>query len=571
MRRVAFVIAVMTAVVGGPAAPAVADVTVDRVECLAGAAGTLRFGTTDPVLWGDRASVSWTTSLPAACSGAFRPVVTLVHDGTGDALQPSPMTVSPAATGTWTLRLKLNTGDVKDLASAAVTVKPDPVDRLPAGQPDVTIVSDAGWQRRLFVEAVKTPGTTVHVARSVNLDLSGLAGIPVATGVHLLGTYPAGLYTRTFPTDFLTVAGDDVVIDGLRIDGRQPADPNLSANTVDAGGISINGAQNVTIAENEIFGWRAQAIGVWNTPKGTQVPKIIANFIHDNQHPIGSDGSGAGYGVVVYSGASVLVERNVFDRDRHALSGRDTSREVADVGYTLNDNLFLRPGLDRVGGGPGQVIDMHGTGCHYDCGLAGGTMILHANTITSTGSPSVLVRGTPSDGTYLDGNIFAADLDSAIPEKNRAGLHLLSGNVFGSTAFNRTRTECDFDGDGVTDTFMATGATWWHTSSRLGGRWLFDRESTLPLSAVTLTPTSSGCRATPGVTVPSIIGLNRVTAAAALGGVGLRLGSEHDWADPNCDDGQANTISGQNPGPGTVVPPGTSVNFDFAVPPRRCP
>jgi hypothetical protein len=59
------------------------------------------------------------------------------------------------------------------------------------------------------------------------------------------------------------------------------------------------------------------------------------------------------------------------------------------------------------------------------------------------------------------------------------------GNTLGVNHFNE-RKSCDFDADGVADSFMATGIGWWYTSSQLGGRWVFLRRSTTLLGSLTL-------------------------------------------------------------------------------------
>jgi len=75
---------------------------------------------------------------------------------------------------------------------------------------------------------------------------------------------------------------------------------------------------------------------------------------------------------------------------------------------------------------------------------------------------------------------------------------------------------------------------------------------------------------TVNLVVPSIVGLDRASAGGVLSGVGLALGNEHDVV--NCE--KAGTITSQNPKSGTVVAPGTAVNFNFAVRPsagHECP
>ena len=63
--------------------------------------------------------------------------------------------------------------------------------------------------------------------------------------------------------------------------------------------------------------------------------KIHGNFIHHNQHQ-GKDG----YGVAVNEGAYALIERNVFDFNRHAIKASPDPG----TGYVAKYNLVLKGG-----------------------------------------------------------------------------------------------------------------------------------------------------------------------------------------------------------------------------------
>jgi hypothetical protein len=45
---------------------------------------------------------------------------------------------------------------------------------------------------------------------------------------------------------------------------------------------------------------------------------------------------------------------------------------------------------------------------------------------------------------------------------------------------------CDFDGDGIPDRFLATGQTWWFSSNRGQGPWVYLNASTIRLNELTL-------------------------------------------------------------------------------------
>src|SRR5262249_45944819 len=106
----------------------------------------------------------------------------------------------------------------------------------------------------------------------------------------------------------------------------------------------------VEISNMEIFHWDfagvevldvhapSSALGrLWNTNVGAV--HIVNNFIHDNRN------EHIGYGVVVGQGAYALIERNVFNQNRHAIAGDSHDATARDFsGYTARDNLILPEG-----------------------------------------------------------------------------------------------------------------------------------------------------------------------------------------------------------------------------------
>ena len=70
---------------------------------------------------------------------------------------------------------------------------------------------------------------------------------------------------------------------------------------------------------------------LFNTNEGAV--HIKNNFLHHNRH-----GEGWGYGVVVGQGAYALIERNVFDENRHAIAGDSVDARKKDFsGYTARE------------------------------------------------------------------------------------------------------------------------------------------------------------------------------------------------------------------------------------------
>ena len=279
---------------------------------------------------------------------------------------------------------------------------------------------------------------------------------------------------------------------------------------------TVIASQHVEIDNNEFFGWRGAGVDVQDPivrgdPPGTpgrinranaDTVSVHDNYMHDNQHPTTCSpppvsGHGLGYGISMSNGAYVNIERNVFDRNRHAIAGHGSPGD----GYLAFDNLFMHPGIDSVRFGIPQYnhqIDMHGLkscgiigGESSNCGDAGEFMDVGWNTVVFGGSDAIQLRGEPTseEGMSVHNNVFAQDRSHALTQ-TVIGLIDNGGNVFGQAgplgdkfaagAGDPGGGVCDFDRDGVQDAFRTTGVTWWYFSSLLG-RWIWLRES--PLTA----------------------------------------------------------------------------------------
>jgi len=175
-----------------------------------------------------------------------------------------------------------------------------------------------------------------------------------------------------------------------------------------------------------------------------------------------------GYGVGVCGGAHALIERNVFDYNRHAItSGREDGR----VGYRAYRNLVLSNGTGD------QQFDMHGSkGCtflnipdHW-CGVAGHDFDVRYNSFVYTAGAAVLLRGTPSLGLPVGAsmrfNVFAHDHDWDDAVKWIEGAPTVQDNLTGRKGYPPSSILCDFDGDGLSDTFIATEQTLWYCPGR---------------------------------------------------------------------------------------------------------
>ncbi|MFC7247123.1 FG-GAP-like repeat-containing protein [Catellatospora aurea] len=350
-----------------------------------------------------------------------------------------------------------------------------------AAGPTYSITADS--QVDLFVQAVSVRDAVIKIAGNVNLNLSGKQDLAVAPGVQIIGdqsTYPKGprLFTSTNPTYLFDIGdewagpSDNVRISGIRFDGGTPQ------GTVNSVAVSVRSSINVEIDHSEFYGWGVgvEVVDPWGnriTLANASTVHIHDNYMHDLQVQFG-------YGVVTGKGASALIEENVFYNNRHSIAsdGREGS------GYLLYRNLILaNSGINA----DEQQIDMHavnhcGDG-HWNCGPAGEYMDIRYNTIQHVEGRSFLLRGDPYHRADVAYNVFALPQQEAL-HQNEGNDMLVWGNTFSLNTYNDAKY-CDFDADGQTDRFMATGITWWYKSS-LTTRWTYLNQSTKRAGSLTL-------------------------------------------------------------------------------------
>jgi hypothetical protein len=363
----------------------------------------------------------------------------------------------------------------------------------------------------LLRQAVRTPsrtGRTIRILNGVELDLtsSGYENMRVATGVRVLGRRTARepgplLYTRHRKTLFLIQTDKDhnvrnVRISGLRIKG--PDDTEIVDGGDQSTAIHVNSAVDVEVDHNELYGWKNSAIRVADTyndrinyKRNPWTVRIHDNYIHHNQEK-----DSAGYGVVVGSSAFALIERNVFDYNRHAIAGDGSDWS----GYRAERNLVLQHGGRHKSWGVWRhthQFDMHGQdscwGTSAWCGTAGYSIEISLNSFLYNPEdfpvpdpPAIRIRGTPQHkpcGAVVSSNVFVhLFLDDAV-KQNGSGTCKVNNRlrIDGSARIGL----CDFDGDGTNDRFMATGQTWWY-ASRGTGHWVYLNTSKKLLSELTL-------------------------------------------------------------------------------------
>ena len=376
----------------------------------------------------------------------------------------------------------------------------------------------------ILTEALKRCNTTIRLGPNVSLDYSdkfkGLRPLEFGRCVTLTSVNDFNRPTSQARTphsvgtllhfgdpeseSFLSVKcgsedalpNDHVRISGFRIFGT--TDDQQSGE--EAVGILIHRCVDVEIWNMEIHGFSGKGIVVENVPEDSSARindfsqvRIHDNFIHHNQHP-SSGGHAGGYGVETgHRGARAHIYRNVFDFNRHAIAATgDTG------GYFAEENLILKGGgwhnilFSRYT----HIFDAHGTDspcylCWFNpiawkvqcaCadhigGQAGEEFRFYRNSFQYHSDNAIHIRGQPRDKAYFTENVFphkhldaccgpfaGLGLDVAI-KFNSTWNNEIEGNITKTDTFGEYYSQCDFDGDGIDDLFLATGATWWYSSS----------------------------------------------------------------------------------------------------------
>jgi hypothetical protein len=438
-------------------------------SCIDAGSGTI-VASPASVVPGQPSTLTWNVQLPSWCGHVLVKVAGANRPRSGSAL------VYPIQPSTYPLRLAEGT-QIRDVARAPVGMA------LPTEGGRVVVTITRNDQYWLFIQAIGTPGAYVFLQNHVELDLSGWESLYIANGVTIAGgrtaTEPgARIFTRTRPYTFFTmrddgdgVYGDNVRITGLRIDGGEMGIAAESSQS--SFGIVADSRRHIQIDHNEIYGWRGAAVKITDE-KGrlsllytAMTVRIHDNYIHHNQH----DGE-QGYGVSVDAGAHALIEKNVFDYNRHAIK----SGGQGGTGYLAYRNLVLGGG-GRHETAPGgytfftHQFDVHGQrSClgHLNCGQAGEYFEIRDNTFLYTNGTAIKLRGTPQSGMDVHANVFAHDelwaglFTTGALDQTELGLRQWN-NRTGMFGWQHTLDYrlCDFDGDGADEQFYATGATWW--------------------------------------------------------------------------------------------------------------
>ena len=255
-------------------------------------------------------------------------------------------------------------------------------------------------------------GDVVFVTGNAVIDMTGTPTVMIPSGVTLASDRgragsSGALLKRTRNLDGgweepLFVAGGDFVrVTGLRLQGEMyPQDYGNSDGETDESnylvGIYAENRKGFEVDNCEMYGWAWSCVSLRQNSIAP-IPYIHHNYIHHNQ------ARGEGYGVNLYSG-NALIEANIFDYNRHAITGAGLAGEKYEARY----NIVLGNG-DAMGG---HHFDIHQDEDGGD--FAGDTFLIHHNTfkdgigINGGKLASIAIRQRPITGIYIDHNLFEA-------------------------------------------------------------------------------------------------------------------------------------------------------------------
>ena len=272
-----------------------------------------------------------------------------------------------------------------------------------------------------------TSGDIVFVPASLTLDFTGLppytipAGVTIAsdrgyagsTGALLKKTQPdvPGQWEAANAT--LVVGGDGVRVTGCVLEGEMygldswGTYPNTEDESNEASfcvGVYCADHSGFEVDNNEMRGWAYACVNLHNAGVTASVkPHIHHNYMHHCQN------RGEGYGVSCYDG-DALIEANLFDYNRHNVTGSGISGEKYEARYNIDLGHILPIG--------GFQYDVHANENHGSDSLdiAGHTYLIHHNTAVQGNGVYQKgffhLRDNPTVGAYVYNNLINTDWGS---------------------------------------------------------------------------------------------------------------------------------------------------------------
>lgn len=234
----------------------------------------------------------------------------------------------------------------------------------------------------------------------------------------------------------------------------------------------------VEIDNNEFYGWQIAAVAVRRFP--LDKCSLGSVYIHDNyfHHNLGN---GVGYGVSIGE-AYALIEKNVFDQNRHAIAGSG----FCHTGYEARWNVVLSKNDARS-----HSFDMHrhGESNSWGLGPAGEYIMIRENTFLYGRRVGVKIRGRPTEGAFVIDNAFIHSKSEipppwqwplpwlkAVRQTGESGNLVVRDNEY-EVDYRNQIAFGDFDGDGATDVFWADGRNWWYAG---GGQRIWKHLNSYP-------------------------------------------------------------------------------------------
>ncbi|MEN6627165.1 MAG: fibronectin type III domain-containing protein [Candidatus Sumerlaeia bacterium] len=286
------------------------------------------------------------------------------------------------------------------------------------------VVSDSASFRNALSSA--SSGTIIYVDDNAAIDLTGYtslsipAGVTIASGRGRNGSVGGLIYTTSFNSS-TSVAVLNMNGSGSRITGLRLAGPhNWTGRTAPlAHGVYV--FKYWTEIDNcEFYGWNYDAIETRSGAVGGLY--VHHNYFHHNTR------EGVGYPVCP-SGAAALIEGNVFDYYRHAVASSGTPGSSYEARY----NLILEHAINHT-------LDMHGGEDRDDGTDIAGTIIrIHHNTVRNLDQSSVVIRGIPEIGCWVNNNWFWRDYSTLVVRQlNATGNMYVTDNQYGAPAAGST-------------------------------------------------------------------------------------------------------------------------------------
>ncbi|MFA5332765.1 MAG: PKD domain-containing protein [Methanoregula sp.] len=350
------------------------------------------------------------------------------NDGKTDYTTKSPSHTYTAA-GTYTVKLtvtnasgsdsEIKTGYITTTATTVVTATGVyGAAANPTGNP---IGGGAGYTRIIsqtdsrvkyvvstaaqLIAALKTAksGEVVFIKGSAVIDMTANPAITIPAGVTLasdrgLSGSSGALIKRTknvnggWSEPIFIAGGNNVRLTGVRLEGEMYAQDygNKAGETYEQDylvGIYAKARTGFEVDNCELRGFAWSAV----VSDSCVLSNVHHNYIHHNQ------ARGEGYGVALYGGTS-LIEANIFDYNRHSITGTGWAGE----GYEARYNIVL---------GNGNPIGGHHFDVHQDergGSFAGNLYKIHHNTFKNGNGKmaSIAIRQRPVTGIYIDHNVF---------------------------------------------------------------------------------------------------------------------------------------------------------------------